>query len=225
MSAAAVLVASGLAGEARIAAGPGVVVLAAPPVTLAGHLAALDAAGLCAVVSFGLAGGLDPALAVGDIVLADRIVGADAAFACDPASTDRIAAALAHADLPVIRGPFAAADGPVLLPRDKRALGIAREAIAVDTESLLAAEFAARHELPFSALRVISDPADRALPQLAVRAIGPNGRLDGGAILAELVRRPGQLAALPGTARAAGRAMRTLGRVRAALGPGFGLLP
>ncbi len=221
---AAVLVVSGLASEAKIAAGPGVVALAAPPQTLARILEGHDGAGLCAVLSFGLAGGLDEALAVGDIAIAEAIAAPLGDLACDSAAVGRLAAALAAGGIRAHRGRFAAVAAPVLAPDDKRALAAARGALAVDTESHLAAGFAARHGLPFAVLRAISDPVGHALPPLAVRAIGADGRLDGGAILAELTRRPAQLVRLPGTALAAARAMRALGRVRAVLGPGFGLL-
>lgn len=221
---AAVLVVSGLAGEAKIAAGPGVVALAAPPETLAGILDAHDATDLCAVLSFGLAGGLDDALAVGDIAIAEAIAAPHGDLACDVAMADHLAAALAAGGFRAHRGRFAAVETPVLVPDAKRALAAAHGASAVDTESHLAAGFAARHGLPFTALRAISDPVGHVLPPLAVRAIGPDGRLDRGAILAELTRRPGQLARLPATALAAARAMRALSRVRAVLGPGFGLL-
>src|SRR5256885_9970689 len=49
----------------------------------------------------------------------------------------------------------------------KAALRLETGAAAVDMESHIAAAYAAEFELPFAALRVISDPASRALPALA----------------------------------------------------------
>ena len=51
-------------------------------------------------------------------------------------------------------------------------------AVAVDMESHIAAAYAAEAGLPFAALRVVSDPAGRALPALAMAAIKPNGDID-----------------------------------------------
>ena len=45
-------------------------------------------------------------------------------------------------------------------------------------ESHIAAAYAAEAGLPFAAVRVISDPAHRALPALARAAIKPNGQID-----------------------------------------------
>ena len=42
----------------------------------------------------------------------------------------------------------------------------------------MAAEFARRRNLPFAALRAISDPAARALPPLVAKAVTPDGDVD-----------------------------------------------
>ena len=227
-----VLIVCGLAAEARIAAGEGVVTVAAPPAALPERLRALDLTDLQAVVSFGLCGGLGPALQAGDLILASEVVDAATAYPCDLAASERLAERLGaerlgkeigEGGVTVHRGRVATAGAPVLTVADKRRLADASQAIAVDTESRLAARFAKRHNLPFLVLRAVSDTADRPLPPLAVRAIGPSGRLDGRAILAELAARPGQLLLLPRLAPDTARAMATLRRVRRLLGAGLGL--
>ena len=60
----------------------------------------------------------------------------------------------------------------------KAALHSETGASAVDMESHIAAAYAAEAGLPFAAVRVISDPAHRALPALARAAIKPNGQID-----------------------------------------------
>lgn len=223
----AVLVISGLAAEARIARGPGVVAVAAPPAALAGKLAAVEREGIGAVVSFGLAGGLDPAFAAGDLLVADAVgagaTGADT-YPCDADSVARLTLRMAGNGVALRRGRLVATDAPVMSPQAKTALAARADAVAVDTESQHAAALAARWGVPLVVLRAIADPANAALPPLAVRAIGPDGRLDLRAIAGELVRRPGQIGALPATGRQSARAFATLRRVRAVLGPGLGLL-
>lgn len=221
---AAVLAICGLAGEAKIAAGAGIAAVAAPPARLSIWLGKLDAAAFSAVISFGIAGGLDPALKAGDLVLADTVAEAGGGRTTGRTAAERLARCLDHHGIAAHKGRLAAAETPVLKPEEKQALGRARDAIAVDTESHLAVRYAAEHGLPFVALRAISDPAGHSLPPLALRAIGPDGRLDFGAILGELMRRPGQIAGLPATGIATARAMRSLRGVRAVLGPGLGLL-
>jgi hypothetical protein len=82
-------------------------------------------------------------------------------------------------------------------------------------ESHLVAEVAARRALPFLAIRVIADPASRALPQLVLNASRPDGSVRVGGVILELVRRPGDLAALWTLARDYRAAMRSLGRAAA----------
>lgn len=219
-----VLVVSGLAAEARIAEGPGVLAIAAPPAALGQKLAAVPRDEIAAVVSFGLAGGLDPAFAPGDLLIADAVVADRTTYTCDRAASGGLTLAMAGHGVVLRHGRLAAVTAPVMTPAAKAALRAERGAVAVDTESHLAGALAAARGVPFVVLRAIADEATSALPPLAVKAIGPDGRLDLGAIAAELVKRPGQLRALPATGRQSAMAVRTLRRARAVLGTGFGLL-
>jgi adenosylhomocysteine nucleosidase len=220
-----VLVVTGLAREERIAAGTGVVVLGAggDPARLRVFLEAHRAPDYRAVISFGIAGGLDVALLPGAVILGSGVVSGDTRWPGDPAIMRRWARLFEHGGVPVVMAEVAGAESPLLNPMDKSALRAATGAAAVDMESHVAAAFAAARGLPFAALRVVCDPAGRALPSLAAKALRPDGGLDLPAILGSLARQPAQLAALPRLARDASAAFAALGRVRAALGPGFGL--
>ena len=67
----------------------------------------------------------------------------------------------------VVRGGLAGVEEVVVAQACKAALRSETGAAAVDMESHIAAAYAAEAGLPFAALRVISDPASRALPALA----------------------------------------------------------
>jgi adenosylhomocysteine nucleosidase len=220
-----VLVVTGLAREARIAAGPGVAVVGGggDPARLRALLEAMPAPDYRAVVSFGIAGGLDPALAPGAVVIASGVVTADRRWPSDLAILCLWKRLLENSGERIVAAEIAGADAPLMAAVAKDALRAETDAAAVDMESHVAAEFAAKHRLPFAALRVICDPAERSLPPLAGEALRPNGSLDVKAILASLARQPAQIAALPRLARDAAAAFASLGRVRAALGPGLGL--
>jgi hypothetical protein len=71
--------------------------------------------------------------------------------------------------------------------------------------------------LPFVVLRVIIDPADRAIPRAVTAAVAADGRLRPLKLVAGLFRRPGDLAALTALARDNSRARPALGRAAAAL--------
>src|SRR4051812_12513199 len=74
-----VLIVTGLAQEARIAAGPGMTVIcgSSDPDQLRGMLATVDPASIRGVISFGVAGGLCPTLKSGDIVVATEVMAGD----------------------------------------------------------------------------------------------------------------------------------------------------
>jgi adenosylhomocysteine nucleosidase len=216
------LVVCGLSAESRIAAGPGIRVIAGGgnSTLLAAKLAALDPAGLEAVISFGVAGALDPSLKPGDLVIATGIVAGET-LECDDGLKTRLMARLEPGQ-PLL-APIAGVDLPVLKPDAKAALHASTGAAAVDMESHLAAAYAARHALPFAAIRVISDSAAHVLPPVAALAMKPDGGIAIGRVVAGLLRHPGQVPALLATARDAGTAFKALRRIRMQLGAGFGL--
>ena len=110
----------------------------------------------------------------------------------------------------VFTGAIAGSDAMVVDAVGKAALHIATGALAVDMESHVAAAFAAVHKLPFAALRVISDGADRALPKAAQAGMKPDGGMDVLAVLKALARDPRQLPALIRTGLEAEVAFRQL---------------
>jgi adenosylhomocysteine nucleosidase len=111
----------------------------------------------------------------------------------------------------------------VMSPGEKRALRTATGALAVDMESHVAAAFAARHGLPFAAVRVICDPAHRALPDLVATALRPDGELCLSSMIRSLCQRPLQLLAMPRLAHDAAEGFRALRACKELLGYGFGM--
>jgi adenosylhomocysteine nucleosidase len=215
-----VVAVTGLLVEARIAAGPGVRAIAGGGGTaaLAASLEGVLARGAAAVMSFGIAGGLSEDLACGTWVIAHSVVTPAARWPCDAAWSRILAARLPGARTADLAG----VDSPITEPSAKRALQRATGAIAVDTESHIAAALAAAHGLPFAAFRVVADSARRMLPPAALVALAPDGRIRGAAVLGSLVRTPAQLPSLLRTAIDAGAALRALSRGRRLLGPGLG---
>jgi adenosylhomocysteine nucleosidase len=105
----------------------------------------------------------------------------------------------------------------------KRALWEATGAAVVDMETYVACNIAARHGLPFAALRVVIDPAHRALPPAALAATRPDGSTDFLALLRSLMARPGQLPDLMRLAPDASKAKAALLRSRRLAGRAFSL--
>jgi hypothetical protein len=111
----------------------------------------------------------------------------------------------------------------VINPTDKVALGRTTGAAAVDMESRLCAAAAAKHGLPFAAIRVVADPWHRALPPAAQIGLLPNGSPDLPAVMRSVMQRPHQVAALVRVGLDTRAARAALVRARRQLGPGFGL--
>ena len=176
------LVVSGLRAEARIAAGAGVHALAG-----GGNAARLAAAidrsvgeGASGLLSFGLAGGLEPGLPPGTIVVPGAVIAGTERFATDPLWTRNLRTMLPHG----VEAALAGVSSPVATISAKAGLRATTGAAAADMESHIAARAAQRFGLPLAALRVIADPAERAIPRAAIAALGEDGRPAG--LLGEL---------------------------------------
>ncbi len=166
---------------------------------LAAEIAANRPSGL---LSIGLAGGLAPDLAVGQIVIGAS-VGAHTA-------DQHWAARLLATNPGAISGPVAGVATPAASVAEKAALRAATGAIAVDMESHIVAEVAAAHGLPFAILRVIGDSASDTLPAAARVPLQPNGGVAMPAVLAAVARRPWEIPALIRLAGATGGALKRL---------------
>jgi adenosylhomocysteine nucleosidase len=221
-----VLIVTGLVQEARIAAGPGMIVIcsSSDPQQLRALLATLDSSSFRGVISFGVAGGLDPSLKSGDVVVATEVLSGDTRFLADMALNDEM---IARATLRrrVVRGGLAGVEQVVAARACKAALRSETGAAAVDMESHIAAAYAAEAGIPFAALRVISDPANRALPELAKTAVKPNGDIDLRKVLRGVARNPWTLRALVSTGIDFNRALRSLRGCRSFLLGSGGLVP
>jgi len=212
------------------------------------------AEGATAILSCGLAGALAPGLKAGNLIIGSlsqreregahaegmgRVRVTDevdpdthphpsAATRLPPSPAGRGNPALADLlaiQLPGARvGMIVGSDTIVASAAQKEALYEATGALAVDMESHIAARVAARHNLPFAIVRVISDSANEALPPAALVGMKPDGSMALGAVLASLARNPAQLPALIRTGLHAGRAfseLRGVGDVLGRLGVGL----
>jgi adenosylhomocysteine nucleosidase len=180
------LIACGLVREARLLTGAGLIPVAGGgdplrlELALERHIAEF-AGTFSALLSCGIAGALDPALNVGAI-----IVDAPDDFPVPPGAR---------------RGAIAGQDQIAATIAQKAALFAATGACAVDMETHIARWVAARHALPFAAIRVISDSAAHTLPPAALIGMAPDGTMALRAVLNSLARDPSQLPALIRTGR------------------------
>jgi len=216
----AVVAACGLEAEARIAQGPRVrtVLGGGQAALLRTRLAAAVAAGgVAGIASFGIAGGLDAGLRPGTLVIASWIAGPRRRWIADPRWVEALEQICSGAVTAGIEG----SDAPVASVEEKQRLNAVAGAAAVDMESHIVAEIAHGAGLPFAAIRVVADAADKALPPAALVPLRADGKPDLPRVLAAVAGDPRQLPALIRVARDTATALASLRRIRRQLGLGL----
>jgi len=195
---------TGLAAEARLASPLGLA-LAGGGLPHGAEAAAewLVAQNVDGLLSLGLAGGLDPALRPGDVVLPIAVLEGGRRYATDPQLSARFGAC---------GGVLLAGTAVVAEAREKARLFATTGAVAIDLESGAVARVAARHGLPFAVLRAICDPAGRSLPPAALAALDQAGTIGLWRVLASVARHPGQMPLLIALGRDAAAARAALRR-------------
>lgn len=173
------------------------------------------------LVSFGIAGGLNPSLAPGSVVVAAAVVADDRSrIPCDVGWQGRLTAVL-ETEMSVVEAELLGRDQPVLLSAEKRRLHDATGAAAVDMESLAIGCVAVETEVPFLAVRAIADPADRDLPAWVPGLVDRDGRPRMRAVIRQIATHPRQAAVLFRLGMESRKAFGALGRVALASGPFF----
>lgn len=140
------------------------------------------------IISAGFAGGLDPRLELGDIVMANAVADLEGRELAIDINVD----AQALAETPRLHiGRLITVDRVIREAKEKTRLGAERQAIAVDMESMAVAEVCRQEKVRFMVVRVISDSVARELPRdidYLVKRRTTAGRL--GAAARAVLRRP-----------------------------------
>ena len=178
----------------------------------AGLLAGLGAP---LVVSAGVCGALHPRLAPGDLVIPDRVIDAEGVSSHISASHHR--EALSRLSAPVCTDPLATTNRVVATTEAKASLFASSGAAAVDMESAIIVERAARAGYPALVVRAVSDDSRQNLPTELVGLVDSEGKLRVARALALTITRPMTLPSALGLGRRTRRALRAVARVLAGL--------
>ena len=180
-------------------------------------------AGATALLSWGTAGGLDPTLSAGTLVLPQQVISADqSVFPVDSEWRNRVQQRVAK-HVVTSNGTLLESLSVFTHPLQKQALAKHAGTAAVDMESAAVAQVAQQAGVPFIAIRAIADQAITAIPSSALSAIDAYGRLQFLPLVATLLAHPGELPALITLGRAFRAAQKTLSIVARQAGPGFGI--
>jgi hopanoid-associated phosphorylase len=167
---------------------------------------ALVAGGATSLMSWGMAGGLDPTLRPGNLLLPDAVSLPDGSvFPTNPQWRERLSSLLAAA----VRGTILTTPVAVDSVGEKAALFSRTGAVAVDMESAAIAKVAADRGLPFVAVRVIVDTARDVLPKAVVAASGA-GQVNLPRLIRGLLRSPAEVLPLIRLARRYAAAKKSL---------------
>ncbi len=117
-----ILIVTGLIQEARIAAGPGMTVIcsSSDPQQLRALLTVFDPTTIRGVISFGVAGGLDPSLRSGDVVVATEVMAGDARWLAGLSLNDDLLSGITFGRRRVVRGGLAGVEEVVVARARKR---------------------------------------------------------------------------------------------------------
>jgi adenosylhomocysteine nucleosidase len=151
------------------------------------------------LIVIGVAGGIGASVAIGDLVVPERVVDLATGAEHRPAPLGDVAA----------RGTLVTRDG-LLEDRAEFARLAARGVVAIDMETSAIAAVCEQHRCPWSVFRGISDRADDGSIDSAVFSLaGPDGAPDPWAVARFLVTRPGRIPQLLRLARSLRHATRT----------------
>ncbi len=182
-------------------------------------------AGARALVSFGLAGALDPALPPGAIIVADTVLleGGGRSLSAAQRWGERVRESLVALGVgPLERGRLLTSPRLLAAAADKADAFQRTRAAAVDMESFAIAEVAEVHGLPFLAVRVVVDRAADELPRALEEVTDSSGVLSLGRLLGRVLCAPSSLRPvlrLGRRYRAARRSLRRIARAGALAGP------
>lgn len=215
-----VIAVTGLRFEARIAGrASSVLAVSGAGEALADAIRNAASSAVRGIVSFGIAGALDPGLKPGDILIASAVVDRDGQQSqTHLAWQDRLAGKIG----PVHRGHLYGSGAAITTADEKASLFARTRCQAVDMESHIAARVAAELGIPFAILRVIADDAASAIPPAALKGMGPDGKTDALAVIGALAHDPKQVKPLIRLAAASNKARSVLSSCVGRLGPGLG---
>jgi adenosylhomocysteine nucleosidase len=171
-------------------------------------------AGATALMSWGMAGGLDPCIGAGAACLPREVLSVDGRRYSVAAFWRDSLAALIATRRPVVCGNLLSVARPVDTVAAKASAFRETGAGAVDMESCAVAQVAEAHGLPFVAVRVIVDTAADAVPR-AVASASAAGQVRLGRLFLGLIRAPSDIPPLLRLARRYRVALRALASIGA----------
>ena len=186
--------------------------------SLAGRMADDGCRGL---VSFGIAGALDPSIETGTVILPERVAFEARRWTCTGGWRRSVENTLAD-EMEVRAGTLAGSPDAVITAAGKAVLNRNTGAVAIDMESHAVAAVAEERGLPFLVIRVVADPHDQEIPSWMPGLIDDSGHVCGLKAGISVLTHPGDWFEVDRLRRQSRTALDVLGRVAVLAGPLFG---
>ena len=157
-------------------------------------------------MSFGIAGGLEPGLPIGSMIIGAQVAAFDGTWACDGPWVGELMQKFPEAHCGGVWG----SETIISTAREKRMLYEKSRCLIVDMESQCAAQIAAEANIPLAVLRVVCDSSEMVVPPAAMIAIDEDGSINAPRAMWNLIRHPGQIPNLFRLMRGTRRAFKQL---------------
>lgn len=159
----------------------------------------------------GYAGGTDPSLQAGDLIIANQILEKETekSFTTDEILRKKATALCEQHGLRCREGNVVTVLEPLATPHEKAFVGTQFDALSVDMESSGLAECASAAGVPFVVARAIFDPLDMPLPDIPAEVI-EEGNFHIWPMAKHMIHKPKDILNLPKFSYCANRARETL---------------
>jgi adenosylhomocysteine nucleosidase len=145
--------------------------------------------GATRLMSFGIAGALEPGMPIGSMIIGSQTASPDGTWTCDGAWTGDLMQKFPQAHCGGVWG----SEYLVATAKEKLALHQKSRCIIVDMESQCVAQIAQEAKIPFAILRVVCDHSEMDVPLAVMAAIAEDGTLHAGRALWRVLRHPSQI--------------------------------
>ncbi len=165
------------------------------------------------IISFGMAGAISPLLKPGDLLLPEKVLMNGDTFDIHSPLREHLQEQALRDGMRVSTSPLLSVNRVLTSSPEKETLSRQTGGSAVDMETAIIIKQARGKKIPAFAVRIIIDPLELKIPELALKHTNEFGELRTPSLLMALLRAPDQIPALIQIARAHSRATKTMRRI------------